>query len=276
MKTLRFVAFLFLVCSSTFAMEPLIVAHRGASKDAPENTLPAFNLAWEQGADAIEGDFLLTKDGHIVCIHDRNTRRVSGRDLVVKESMLAELQELDVGAWHGENFKGTRIPTIAEVFATIPDRKKIYIEIKCGPEIVPALLRAIEDSELAREQIVVISFNKSVIQRVKAEAPQYKANWLSSFKREESGAATPSLEMVLATLETINADGFSSTKSLIDKAFIQRVRNEGYEYHVWTVNELVTARRFKDWGALSITTDVPGALRAGLAESSSAGKARAN
>ena len=78
----------------------MIVAHRGASRDAPENTIPAFKLAWEQGADAIEGDFHLTKDGNIVCIHDGNTENVSNTNLVVRESTLAELRKLDVGAHH--------------------------------------------------------------------------------------------------------------------------------------------------------------------------------
>jgi len=74
---------------------PLIVAHRGASHDAPENTIPAFQLAWQQKADAIEGDFYLTRDNEIVCIHDRTTKRYSDRDLVVAESTLEELRQLD-------------------------------------------------------------------------------------------------------------------------------------------------------------------------------------
>ena len=74
------------------AGEPLIVAHRGASRDAPENTLPAFELAWAQGADAIEGDFHQTKDGQIVCIHDKDTEKVSGKRLVVRKSLLRDLR----------------------------------------------------------------------------------------------------------------------------------------------------------------------------------------
>jgi glycerophosphoryl diester phosphodiesterase len=87
-----------LLTTSAFA-EPFIVAHRGASADAPENTLPAFELAWKQGADAIEGDFHLTRDGKIVCIHDYDTQRVSGSKRVVKDSTLDELRALDAGAW---------------------------------------------------------------------------------------------------------------------------------------------------------------------------------
>ncbi|MEM7392442.1 MAG: glycerophosphodiester phosphodiesterase family protein [Verrucomicrobiota bacterium] len=101
---------------SSFPADPIVVAHRGASKDAPENTLPAFNLAWEQGADAIEGDFHLTADDKIVCIHDRDTEEVASVKKIVRQSTLAELKRLDVGSWKGKQWADTRIPTLAEVF----------------------------------------------------------------------------------------------------------------------------------------------------------------
>ena len=84
MKPILTLAAALMAVSSLHAAEPFLVAHRGASHDAPENTLPAFELAWKQGADAIEGDFHLTKDGKIVCLHDYDTKRVSGTKLVAK------------------------------------------------------------------------------------------------------------------------------------------------------------------------------------------------
>ena len=243
------------------AEESMIVAHRGASREAPENTIPAFTLAWKQGADAIEGDFQLTKDGHIVCIHDKDTKRVAGKKLVVSKSTLNELRKLDVGAYRGKKFEGTVIPTIAEVFSTIPKDKKIYIEIKCGVEIIPALLEEIKKSGLKVEQIVVICFSKKVLQELKAKAPQYKVSWLCGVRRDKSGKLGPSLKKVLATLNQINADGFSSSKGAIDEVFIEGVMAKGYEYHVWTVDDVRTALRFRKWGARSITTNVPGHLR---------------
>ena len=242
------------------AEEPLIVAHRGASRDAPENTIPAFQLAWEQGADAIEGDFHLSKDGEIVCFHDADTERVAGTQLVVRQSTLAELKQQDVGATHGVAFNGTRIPTIAEVFATIPQGKKIFIEVKCGAEIIPTLLNEIDQSGLTQEQIVVISFNKQVIQQLKIKAPQYKASWLCSFKKQETGEITPALATVLKTLKQIQADGLSSNTAL-PASVIEAVSQQGYEWHVWTINDLKTARRMQALGVLSITTDVPGSMR---------------
>lgn len=242
------------------AEEPLIVAHRGASRDAPENTIPAFQLAWEQGADAIEADFHLSKDGEIVCFHDADTERVAGTQLVVRQSTLAELKQLDVGVTHGVAFNGTRIPTIAEVFATIPQGKKIFIEVKCGAEIIPTLLNEIDQSGLTQEQIVVISFNKQVIQQLKIKAPQYKASWLCSFNKQETGEITPALATVLKTLKQIQADGLSSNTA-VPASVIEAVSQQGYEWHVWTINDLNTARRMQALGVLSITTDVPGSMR---------------
>jgi glycerophosphoryl diester phosphodiesterase len=257
---------------SSRAEEVMIVAHRGASRDAPQNTLPAFKLAWEQGADAIEGDFRLTKDGHIVCIHDGNTEKVATTNLVVHESTLAELRTLDVGTRHDEAFKGTGIPTISEVLATVPEGKRIYIEVKCGAEIIPSLLEEIKVSGLKPEQIAVISFNHEVIQEFKAKAPQYKAFLLYSFNERKNGQIMPPLARVMHTLKQVRADGlFSSTN--VPLPVIEAVRQQGYEWHAWTINDLTEARRMTGMGAQSIITDVPGYMKKHLGEPSPAGQA---
>jgi glycerophosphoryl diester phosphodiesterase len=258
-----------LLCSALpiHAGEPLIVAHRGASADAPENTIPAFKLAWEQGADAIEGDFHQTADGRIVCIHDKDTKRVADRNLVVKASTLAELRELDVGAYRGEEYRGSGIPTLAEVFETVPAEKKIYIEIKSDASIIPNLLAEIETSDLRDEQIVVISFREEVIHALKTQAPRLAANWLVSFKRKGFGGLQPSMKEVFATLDRIDADGLGSGKDHIGAPMIRGILDRGLGYHVWTVDDVANARKFKAWGALSITTNVPGVMRAHLGDS---------
>jgi alkaline phosphatase D len=248
---------------SVHAQEPKIVAHRGASQDAPENTLPAFELAWQQGADAIEGDFHLTKDGHVVCIHDEETGRVAEANLVVHRATLEELRRLDVGLHRGEAFKGTTIPTIAEVLAGVPPQKAIYIEVKCGPEIITPLLRDLEASGLAPGQIKVMSFRKDVIAAIKAAAPQYEAVWLSNFQRDESGGTKPSLESVLATLRETGADALGAADR-IPESFVEAIEKQGFPWHVWTVNDPATARRMKAWGARSIITDAPRVIRNAL------------
>jgi len=121
----------FISCSES-KQEPLIVAHRGSSIDAPENTLPAFLLAWEQGSDAIEGDFHITADGVIVCVHDKDTRRVAGVDLVVKDVTYQQLKDLDAGSWKAPEWEGTYMPTLSEVLATVPrgTRNLMHLALK--------------------------------------------------------------------------------------------------------------------------------------------------
>lgn len=249
------------------AMEPvIIVAHRGSSRVTPENTLPAFELAWAEGADAIEGDFHLTKDGHIVCIHDEDTKRVSGKRLVIRDSTLDELRKLDVGRYRGEKYKGTFIPTIEEVFSTIPAHKMIYIEIKSEGAIVPKLFEEINRSELDQEQVVVISLNDKVIRECKTKGLQSKAFWVCEFRKDKSGRITPSLETVLETLKQIKADGLSSNRDIINESFARSIIEHGYEFHVWAVDDLEMARQYIKWGASSITTNIPGHMKESLEE----------
>ncbi len=250
-----------LLLTPVWAAEPLMVAHRGSSGQAPENTLPAFQLAWEQGADAIEGDFRLTKDGHVVCVHDRDTKRVSGKKLVVKDSTLAELQLLDVGSFKSPQFKGTRIPTIAEVLADVPEGKKIYIEIKSGKEIIPQLLKDIQKSKLSNDQMVVICFDPDVLLEIKSLAPKLKVSWLVNFKKDKKGKISPNMGVAFKILEVMKADGISTSKRFVGEEFIKHAQSLGYEHHIWTIDDIPTAKQYRQWGTQSITTNFPAKIR---------------
>ena len=243
--------------------KPLIVAHRGASYDAPENTLPAFELAWKQGADAIEADFLLTKDGQVVCIHDRSTKRFSDQNLVVANSTLKQLKTLDVGSWKSEQYAGTHIPTISEVFATVPKGKKIFVEVKCGIEIIQPLIREIKLSSLDSDQVNLICFKSEVIKSFKERLPQYKAYWLSGFKKDKQGTWKPSIDKVFSTIKNCNADGLDSQVT-IPTEFSVGILDAGYEWHAWTINDVATARELAKRGIFSITTDRPKLIGLGL------------
>lgn len=262
MTTIKTFSILLLLSLFTYAHAepPAIVAHRGASKAAPENTIPAFKLAWLKQADAIEADFLLTKDNHIVCIHDKSTNKVANKSLIINESSLAELRTIDVGIKHNEKFKGTVIPLISEVFATVPKQKKIYIEIKSGIEIIPHLIKEIDKSGLKDEQIVIICFNPIILQTIKMQAPQYKTLWLCKIKKR-FGRISPSTESILSTLKTINADGVSTNKEYISEITVKKVIQNGHEYHAWTVDDAATATKLSKWGVKSITTNVPAEIK---------------
>lgn len=248
-----------LSCLTIAWADPVLVAHRGASADAPENTLPAFKLAWEQGADAIEGDFRLTNDGHIVCIHDDTTKRTGDCELNVSKSSLTQLRSIDVGSWKSAPWKDTRIPTLPEILAIIPVSGTLFLEVKCGPEIIPPLLAQLENCSLRSDQVTVISFNAEVIRAFKKAAPEHKAFWLCSLKPKTDGA---DYDSTFATLASIKADALSTNACKdIDEGFLARLRECGCAHHVWTVNDAPTARRFLALGTSSVTTDRPGALR---------------
>ncbi|TFH00235.1 MAG: glycerophosphodiester phosphodiesterase, partial [Calditrichales bacterium] len=201
-------------------------AHRGASYDAPENTLAAFNLAWEQGADAIEGDFYLTNDGKIVCIHDKSALRTAGVDLDIAASTLAQLRNLDFGSWKDVKWRSEKIPTLEEVIATIPENKKLFIEIKCGPEIIPELKKTIENSTLTSGQIIIISFSREVIAAAKQALPQINAFWLTSFNQTNDGNTwEPSIGEILVILKDIQADGLDCrAHESIDEIFVKELK----------------------------------------------------
>lgn len=247
----------------------MIVAHRGASFVAPENTLASFQEAWQQDADVVEGDFYLTKDGAIVCIHDKNTERTSGgtAKLKIEDSTLEELRAIDVGTWKAPKYAGQKIPTLEEVLATIPENGKIFIEIKSGPEIVEPLQAALKKANLKDEQVIFICFNEEVVSQCREKMPQHKASWLTSYKQNKlSGKWSPSLESVVKTLKKTGATGLGTqaNDTVVTPEFVKAIRDAGIECHVWTVNDPQQAQRYAELGFDSITTDKPAEIRAAV------------
>ena len=268
-SVLSFCLFCVISLCSESVYAQLIVAHRGASHDAPENTLAAFRLAWEKHADAIEGDFYLTSDRQIVCIHDKTTRRVAPDqpERKVADSKLEDLRTLDVGRWKNAKYSGERIPTLGEVLETVPAGKQIFVEIKCGPEILPVLKLQLGASGLKPDQIVIICFNAEVVTQSREMMPQYRVNWLTSYKSNALKTRwKPNRDDVLATLKRTSATGIGTNGNLkvVDQTFAAAIRSAGLEFHVWTVNDVKAARVFKSLGAKSITTDRPLFIRNGL------------
>ena len=242
-----------------------IVAHRGASFDAPENTLAAFRLAWQQNADAIEGDFRLTRDGQIICIHDATTDRTTGHKAKIADSTLADLRKLDAGSWKSPKFKGEPLPTLDEVLATVPRDKRILIEIKSGPEIVAPLKAQLAKSPVAPAQTTIISFDQKVIAACKKEMPDRKAYFLFDFKQKE-GKWNNTPDGVLQLAKSLGADGVdlglrAETLPLFTNDFLKSLKANNLELHVWTVNDPALAREAIRLGAKSITTDKPHSLR---------------
>lgn len=241
-----------------------IVAHRGASFDAPENTLASVREAVTQGADGIEMDYYLTSDGKIICIHDGDTQRTAGEKFVINKTPFDQLRSLDVGSWKGKRWKGEQMPTLDEVLAAMPPGTKPVIELKIGPEIVKPMAEAIARSSVSPEDVIIISFNADTIAECERLAPQYRTHWLCGYKEHDDGRVMPTAKEVLASMKRSRADGFGSQAKMdhFDAAFIDELRDGGCdEFHVWTVDDGKTARFYRDLGAKWITTNRPSLLR---------------
>lgn len=247
-----------------------LIAHRGASHDAPENTIAAFRLAWEEEADGIEGDFRLTRDGEIVCLHDATTGRTAGVDLAVADATLARLRTLDVGAGKGNRWCGERIPTLREVIATVPPGKRLFVELKSGPEILLPLADVLNGSGLDPEQVAIFAFDEELIAASRELFPRSKRLWITDYTRDWlSGGWKPAIGKILQTLERTGVDGLASkAHPSVDAAFVQALRNAGREIHVWTVDAPRTAARFLALGVDSIITNRPGWLKSRLLQPS--------
>ena len=249
-------------------MDVEIIGHRGSSLLAPENTLASVELAWQEGADAVEGDFRLTADGHIVCLHDASLKRTAGVDRRPDQCTLAELRTYDIGVWKSPQFAGQRIATLAELLATVPPGKRYFVEIKCGPEITAELARTIEASGLPADQIVIISLHASTLRHIKQAIPQCPAYWVVEFKQTSPDSPwTPGIDELLKTVHHCAADGLDlmATSPIetgpLNAAQIDRLKSAGLARGVWTVDDPILARGLINLGIQGITTNRPGWLR---------------
>ena len=253
---------------SCLAAEVMITGHRGASAAAPENTLAAFRQAWQSGADAIEGDFRLTRDKQIVCIHDANTKRVTGKTKVVADCTLADLRKLDYGSWKNTRFAGETCPTFAEVFATLPATGRLFVELKTGPEIVPPLVEEIERLPTSSaEKLILIAFDAETIMACKQSLPTVTAHWLTSFQEMPKGSKKwgPTADVIAATVNRLGADGIGlqANQHVLTESFFEHLQQQGVrQIHVWTVDQPKAAQFFRAQGVMGITTNQPAAIKA--------------
>ena len=239
-----------------------LIAHRGESADAPENTLASVNLAWERGVPAVEIDIHLTSDNRLVVMHDPNAKRTTGVDLVLKEATLDRIEGLDAGRWKGQKWAGEPVPTLEQVLATVPQGRKLFIEVKVGAEAIPALERAIQLYARDREGLVIISFQADAIAEAKRRLPDIPAYYLASFKQDSTtGEWTPTLDELIRVARETKADGLDlSYKGPVDAEFVRRVKEAGLGMYVWTVDDPEVARQLVEAGVDGITTNRAAAL----------------
>jgi len=240
-----------LILFSTVSMaQNSFIAHRGASYLAPENTVASAKLAWELGADAVEIDIQLSKNNRIIVCHDYNTKRITNgeQDLVIAETTSSALRKIDAGVWKDEKYKGEKLPYLSEIIKTIPGGKRLVVEIKCGPEILPELKKCIKKSG-KQDQIDFIAFGWETILKTAEEFPANKCYWLSSKKE--------GLKEKMDLAAGKGLAGVDLQYSVIDEDLMASAKKLGLEVLSWTVDDPAEAQRLTDIGVIGITTNRP-------------------
>ena len=252
-------ALLVSACEAVCPAYDTLIAHRGESVDAPENTLPAYRTAVERGF-GFECDVYLSKDGRVFTFHDKDLKRTTGGANTNKccDVTWRELESVDVGnwgKWKDSRFKGTRPALLEEVLALARDGRQIYVEVKTGPEIVPAIKDVFAaQTKATPRNALFITFNEATCKALKAAMPDYKVYWLVSPKK---GTAFATAEGVVAKLEELGVDGVDChyKPDVVTADYVKAVRSAGYGFHVWTVDDLAdTVEAFRR-GVQTVTTN---------------------
>jgi glycerophosphoryl diester phosphodiesterase len=240
---------------------PRIVAHRGASHDAPENTLAAFHRAWDAGVECVELDVHLTSDGVPVIIHDADTKRTTGKPGKVAAQTLAELRALDAGSWKSAAFAGERIPTLAEALATIPNGRTMFVEIKTGPETVPPVAKVIREATPTGAKIALQAFDPAALALLAKELPGAPAYWTVDPPIDDSDKQNPkALPYPRSIVSEAVRHGFSGVAlyhGSVDDELLAELRAAKLLVDVWTINEPALIQRWHVRDVRWIETDRP-------------------
>lgn len=246
----------------------LNIAHRGASVEAPENTLAAFGRALELGADGFELDVHQTKDGELVVVHDDTVDRTTNGNGPVHEMTLSQLQSLDAGSWFNRiypdkarsSFAGERIPTLQQVMDLVKGKPvRLCIEIKTGASSKVGLEEKVVEligRNKLQDQVVVVSFDQASVKRIKQLNPNLKTTVLFECKPLD-----PCLDA-----KAVEADGIGPFWSFVTSDLVAAAHRNGLGVFVWTVNDPAAMRQMIAHGVDAILTDRPDLLGRILSE----------
>ncbi|WP_053732133.1 glycerophosphodiester phosphodiesterase family protein [Nocardia sp. NRRL S-836] len=235
--------------------QPSVVAHRGASTDRPEHTIAAYELALREGADGLECDIRLSKDGEIVCVHDRTLTRTSNGRGTVSAMTLAELQRHDYGSWHrhGRPAELLRLDQLLELVKGT--NVQLFVEtkhpVRYRNEIERKLADALEKHRL-REQIVMMSFSQSAVKVFRELAPDVRTVLLlDRLGRHRGGALPPFADYTGPGIHLLRND----------PGYVDRARRAGHETYVWTVDSQEDIALCRDLGVRYLATNAPANTR---------------
>jgi len=246
---------------------PRVFAHRGASGDYPENTLPAFAAARDLGAPYIELDVRMTRDGHIVVAHDESLERVSNSDGVIPDLTLAELSRIDAAynfasTSAGEfpfRGRGIRIPELAEVFAACPEQRFI-VEIKqTAPSLIDALLGVIDRAAM-RRRVLVASEHQPPIDEFRTAAPDIPTNLPTAEVAAFLMSLPPGAPPFVPHGAALQIPPEHESWQMVTPETVAAAHRLGLEMHVWTINEEAEMSALLALGVDGIITNFPARL----------------
>jgi glycerophosphoryl diester phosphodiesterase len=252
------------------SIPPLILGHRGASTLAPENTLAAFSRAISDGADGIEFDVRLSRDGVPVVIHDASLKRTGLIDRRVSELSAAQLSEVDVGSWFAsrpqnpkQSFSGEKLPTLAQVFDLFSaNNGRLYVEMKCEPDEGEALaaevVRLTRKSEMV-DRVVVESFDHSAVAAIKRIDSGIRTAALFEPKFTRPISTIRRLKLVEAAL-AVAADEVALHHTLAAERVVDKARQAGLEVVIWTVEDPSWIKRARALGIKALISNDPGSM----------------
>lgn len=228
-------------------MPPFVIAHRGASGTCPENTLAAFARAETMGAHMVELDVQLTRDGEVVVIHDWTLDRTTDGRGAVREQTLAALRRLDAGAWFGPAFRGTHVPTLAEVLAAVA--LPVNVELKpVGNDGLETRALAVVESAHALGRVVFSSFDDGALVRMRERSASASLAVL-----RDPGPVTEAV----AFAERVGARALHLRKDGATADAVRVAARAGLPVRAWTVNERGEMDRLVAAGVEGVFTDFP-------------------
>jgi glycerophosphoryl diester phosphodiesterase len=232
-----------------------VLAHRGASAYAPENTLAAFRLAIEQQADWLEMDVQQTKDGQLVVFHDLRMERTTDGSGALRELTLEQVRQLDAGSWYGPGFAGERVPTFEEVVALAREQNvRIFPEVK-DPRLYPGIeerVAAVISAFEYEDRTIIQSFDMTSLERLRALNPRLKLAALYTAASPLRGDPPAGVSVVGPPWEAVTSD----------PALVRDAHASGRQVVVWSVEGAAAVRPLIDARVDGIITSRPDVVRA--------------
>jgi glycerophosphoryl diester phosphodiesterase len=239
-----------LVAATTRRNQPvLVIAHRGSSAAAPENSLAAFRLAVEQDADFIEFDVQESVDGEVVVMHDSDLMRVGGSPLKVWEANAADLRAVDIGSRTAPRFSAERVPTLAETLAVSKGGSRVVVELKSyghDERLEEKVVAIVEAAGMVNDSIFM-SLDHAMVRKIKQLRPSWRAGVL--------------VAKAIGDLTSLGADFLAVEARLATRAFVRQAHRAGQDVYVWTVNDPAWMLAAMSNGVDGLITDKPDVAR---------------